>query len=192
MLVSGREAAAILAGAGLAREQARRLLLAGFAGEGQRVRGAMLYDAGQVRALVKSPPVSSEEFTGSCPSGAFVLRTWRGMHLGATHEEQMSRLRLSWRMSPWARALLLMMVAEQGYFPFLATVSGFVAAAGDITGLSVPTVSPDCAADEVTRPRTVTLVVDEPGDWCVGLAGRRLDTGRGGPWVLWATRGSTS
>jgi hypothetical protein len=55
MLVSARGAAGILGEVGINREDARRLLLAGFAGPGLRTRGALLYDEERVRSLTTWP-----------------------------------------------------------------------------------------------------------------------------------------
>lgn len=177
MYVSGREAAAILAEAGLTRERSRRLLHAGFAGEGLRTRGALLYDEALVYALLERPVVDMGRFSASCPDGAFVLRAWRGIRVGAPLEAQVAELRMRWWLSPWARLHMRIAMELRGHFPFLVTVSGFVAVGADLVGLRLE------RGPERIETR---LVVKGPGGWYDDLRGCRLDTGAGGPWVLWS------
>jgi hypothetical protein len=179
MLISGREAAGILAGAGLAREQARRLLLAGFAGDGLRTRGSLLYDAANVSRLAEWPIVEASDLAGVCPDGVFLQRAWRGIHVEASHADQLAALRLRWWLSPWARVQLRDGIATRGHFPFVATVSGYVAVGGDIVAL------------DLHGPRDTELRLAEPSDWFSALRGRRYEPGLGGPWMLWTTRPPT-
>jgi len=176
MLVSEREAAGILAGAGLAREPARRLLKAGFAGVPLRTRSALLYDEDRVRELVEREPVTERELAATCPRGAFVLRMGQGVDVAAPFTEQLDRLRLTWWLSPWARVRIGDAVRRRGWYPFLVTVSGFVAFAGDVTDL-VPS----------DGDRDTSLVVADPSGWAEALPGRRLAHRGAGPWMLWPT-----
>lgn len=175
MLMSGREAAAVLARKGLTREPARRLLLAGFAGPAVRLRGVLLYEADRVEELADRQPVTFEEWIRACPRGAFVLRTWRDVDVQAPIEEQLERLRLCWWLSIPARILIAESVHRDGFHPLLVTVSGHVAVAGEIVGLQ-----------RVSQRRT-QLLVRPAGAWQEALLGRQVDLGLAGPWQLWST-----
>jgi len=183
MLVSGREAAAILAGIGLDRESARRALLAGVAGEAQRTRGALLYDEAAVKRLLVDP-VDPDDLGMDCWDGMFVGRVgprraapdehrqWRGADLTAPVGEQRDGVRMYWQIAPLTNLCIARMVGKRGFVPFVATVSGFVVLGGDITGLT-------------GGPHGVALTLAEPSEWFDPLRGGRFVTPAGGPWAWW-------
>jgi hypothetical protein len=179
VLISAREAAQILAATGLARERARRVLLAGFAGEGMRTRGSLLYDEARVRALLEWPTVDPSALDGACPSGIFVARVMdlRVMDMG-THPIA-DRM---WQLSPYARLQIRLAIETQGYLPFVATVCGFVASGANITAVWP---SPSGSNDGST------LDLAEPGEWFEPFNNSRFVTGPGGVWLLWRTRQAT-
>lgn len=176
MLVSTQDAAGLLAPTGLAREQVRRLLLAGFAGPGQKIGRVTAYDMRRVRALRQWPVINHRDVSEMCPSGAFLLRAWRGIIVTASFEEQIAALKLTWRMSPWARVLIRTNIEEAGFYPFLLTVSGYVAMGANIRDL------------RLYEERETELVLEEPGVWMEHFHGKRFENGPAGPWMLWATR----
>ena len=174
MLISSREAAQILAGAGLTREPARRLLLAGFAGEGLRTRGSLLYEEARVRSLLEWPVVGPVARGETCARGLFVARVRdTGPTLGGDLAQR------QWQLSPWARLEMRRVVEAQGFLPLVATVSGFVASGADITAVW-PGSSGSC--------RSSTLDLGEPGAWFEQFRNRRLVTGPGSAWLLWRPR----
>ena len=170
MLVSAREAAAILAlEAGLAREPARRALAAGLAGEALRTAGSLLYDADLVRALATRRHVRLADIPAVCRAGLFVARL-NPTRLKGTPSPG------GWHVSPWVRVRIRSRIEATGSFPFLATVAGYVTEGADITGFDF-----DHEGDvERTSFKTLT-----PGPWFDTFQGRRFDTGPGGPWLLW-------
>lgn len=176
MLISGRQAANELAAVGLPREQARRLLLAGFAGPAERVSGTLLYDYARVRALVHWPVIERDQRREACPHGLFVQRSWRGIDVRAPFEETLARLRLRWWLSPFARVQIRAGIDDEGGFPFVLLVSGYVAFVADIVGL------------RVHHRKDTELVLGGPGSRAVRFRGHRLDVPVGGPWLLWCTR----
>ena len=180
MLISAREAAQILAPSGLTRERARRLLLAGFAGEGLRTRGSLLYDDGRVRALLQRPVVDPRQLPGNFRHGVFVARV---MDLGpdlAPGDLTRGLSARTWRLSPYARVEMRIAIESQGYLPFVATVCGFVAVGADIAAVW------PLRGEPGSRERPVsTLDLVEPGDWFEVFRGARFPTGAGGPWTLW-------
>jgi hypothetical protein len=168
VLIRSREAAQILAATGLTRERARRVLLSGFAGEGLRTRGSLLYDDSRVRALLAWPAVDPSALEGrACRSGIFVARvSTLGPDLIADR---------TWPLSPWARLEMRQVVEAQGFLPFVATVCGFVA-----TGANLAAIWPGSSGS--------TLELDEPGVWFEAFRNHRFVTGPGSAWLLWLPR----
>ena len=170
MLISAREAAQILAATGLTRDRTRWLLQAGFAGDGMRTRGSLLYDEARVRALLEWPTVDPTALDGACRSGIFVARV---MEL-----ESDPIADRTWQLSPYARMLIRLAIESQGYLPFVATVCGFVASGANITA-----VWPGSSGS--------TFDLAEPGQWFEPFNNSRFVTGPGGPWLLWRPRPAT-
>jgi hypothetical protein len=188
MLISGRQAAELLAEIGLGPEPARRALLAGVAGPAQRTRGALLYDEAAVRRLLVEP-VDQTRVDERCWDGMFVARvgprkeaadenrSWQGADLTASIDEQRDGVRMYWRIAPLTRLCIARMVEVRGYVPFVATVSGLVVVGGDMTGLQLAR----CG-------RGVMLTLEEPSEWFEPFRGRRFLTRPGGPWSWWPAR----
>lgn len=174
MLVTGRGAAEILQEVGLTRERARRLLLAGFAGEGRRTRGALLYDEERVRALTTWPRLEPHAVDALCPGGLFVVRVGPGRSLDLTTgwAQRCEAVRGDWDISPFVRVRLRLRIEQHGAMPLVATVSGYVALVADIVEVTVD-------VDGRTG-----FELTEPGEWSTGLRGRRLVTGPGRSWLL--------
>jgi hypothetical protein len=167
VLISTREAAQILAATGLTRDRARWLLQAGFAGEGMRTRGSLLYDEARVRALLEWPAVDPSALDGARRSGIFLARVM-GPIDGRT-----------WNLSPYTRLQIRLAIETQGYLPFIATVCGFVASGANITA-----VWPGSSGSGEDS----TLDLDEPGEWFAPFRSSRFVTGPGGAWLLWRPR----
>lgn len=91
-LVSAREAAEILRPLGLSREQGRRVLHAGVAGPGQRLRGSLLYDAAAVYRLLERPAVVAADLDEVCRREMFVGRVTRA-DITAPWEARLAALR---------------------------------------------------------------------------------------------------
>ena len=73
-LLSGRQAAQVLAGVGLNRSRARQVLAAGLAGEPIRTSSALLYDAAKVQALTERAIVTWREVAAMDLHTLFVAR----------------------------------------------------------------------------------------------------------------------
>src|SRR4051794_13339761 len=74
VLISGREACAELAAAGITERRARRALACGLAGAPIRTRGAHLYEADRVSVLGERRVVGLAEMNERCSAGYFVSR----------------------------------------------------------------------------------------------------------------------
>lgn len=188
MFVSGREAALILAEAGLSRGQARKVLAAGLAGPSIRTAGSLLYDESQVRALLARAVVERGELPDPCRATMFVARLgarrdaaapdqrWQGADLSAQEAEQVDAARMYWDLSPWVEVMVRVAIQEHGFVPFVATVAGFVVLGGNGTRVShVP-----------GRGDVFTLA--PPTSWFDTLRQARFPTGPGGPWLFWRER----
>lgn len=207
-MMTGREAAECLGRLSLGREPARRALLAGVAGPGIRTRGTLLYEATEVHAAVEralDPPVpgwadGAATFVGRVaprtpePDGSW--RAWRGADLTAPAGEQRDAVRAWWHLSIWTRVWIGSRSRLHGFFPFIATVSGFVAVGADIVSLD-QSLDGEAAGMLRAKPRArpsyrpampTAFVLREPGTWFDPLRGRRLGTGPGGPFSIISSR----
>ncbi|WP_181313108.1 hypothetical protein [Nocardioides campestrisoli] len=195
---SQREACEVLgARCGMDRETARRVLRAGLAGAGVRLRGTVLYEAAEVEALARRPLLDLG-LPRVCHRGTFVARlgarrtvpperrlrgpdglpqTWRGADLAAAPAEQLRAASGPWRLSPLARVRLTSMVQRQGFVPFVATTGGFVLLGGDLVAAR--------AAEPGRSSSATMLALADPGDWFDAWRRGRLLTGPGGPWQMW-------
>ena len=184
MLISSREAAQILAATALTRDRARRLLLAGFAGEGIRTRGSLLYEDARVRALLDWPVVDPVALRDTCKQGLFVARL-RDLRSEPGNAEPGNAepnslpggdlAQRQWQLSPWVRLEMRRVVEAQGFLPLVATVCGFVASGADITA-----VWPGASGSG----QGSTLDLEEPGTWFEEFRNRRFVTGPGSAWLL--------
>jgi len=197
VLISAREAAQILAATGLTRDRTRWLLQAGFAGEGMRTRGSLLYDEARVRALLEWPAVDPSALDGACRSGIFVARVMdlRVMDLRVMELGPDPIADRTWQLSPYARLQIRLAIETQGYLPFVATVCGFVASGANITavwpgssGRLPDHGSGDQGSGDQGSGEGSTLDLAEPGEWFEPFNNSRFVTGPGGPWLLWRPR----
>lgn len=188
MFVSGREAALVLAEAGLSRGQTRKVLAAGLAGPSLRTAGSLLYDEARVRALLACPVLERDELPDPCRATMFVARLrprcevgapdqcWQGADLSAPEAEQCDAARMYWDLSPWVEVMVRVAIQEHGFVPFVATVAGFVVLGGNATWIShVPS-------------RGDVFTLEPPTSWFDPLRQARFPTGPGGPWLFWRER----
>ena len=175
MLVSARGAAEILLVAGLTRDEARHLSLAGFAGPGQRTSGAVLYDEEQVRELAMWPTVEDETVDRLCPFGMFVGRVARGRPIDVAGDRVAlaDAVKGGWKVSLLARVLIAGRIERFGPMPFLATVCGYVGFGADIVAL------------EVDRLGRTTFTLSDAGSWFEGFDQRCLPAGAGRSSFIW-------
>jgi hypothetical protein len=177
MLISGRRAAARLEAAGLTNRQARRVLAAGFAGAPVRTSAALLFEQESVEALAAWPVLSDDLVAAALPGGAFVAR--RDVDLLPGAPDLVEALRGGWALSPLTAVWIRVRIGSHGHLPLVATVGGFVAGGAEITGLVTAGAS------------GYRLDLRAPGPWFDALAGRRLPTGPGRPWVVLGWQPST-
>ncbi|MDN5893565.1 MAG: hypothetical protein L0H93_06015 [Nocardioides sp.] len=171
-LVSGREAAAILAQMGVTREPARRALLAGVAGTGQRVRGSVLYERARVHALLSAPLVG-DTLPTLMTRGTFIARI---KDCGAIAEREcddhlLRQVARGWHVSPITRLSFSVRVARDEWMPFVATVSGFAVLGAEIIGVGLER--------DGTR-----FTLRAAGAWYESVHRRRVPTRAGGPWTV--------
>jgi hypothetical protein len=176
MWVSGRQAAGILAPAGLSRRGAERVLRAGLAGEPVRTSSSLLYDEDRVRALASRPRFNLTDLGEICSwRGAFLAR--REVSVDAPWDEQVSAASGGWRLGMWTGALLGAQFAVNRPLPFLAMVRGFVVFGAEVVGLAQ---HGDCVRLELVRP----------GPWYPELQGLRFIPPLGGPFrIMWPDPG---
>jgi hypothetical protein len=168
-LLSGRQAAQLLAEVGLNRTRARQVLAAGLAGEPVKTPSALLYDAARVQALVERPVVTLKDVVTLDLHAILVARGQVDPCLSRL--EQVRALSVAWQINPIVRLSLSMRVEKFGPVPFVATVRGFVAFGAELTAFSPRGLDKDDT-------------VSGPGPWFDALRDRRFPTGRGRPWVL--------
>jgi hypothetical protein len=177
-LLTGREAAEQLGRLGLARESARRALLAGVAGPGQRTRGALLYDADRVQALVERyaamPPVErlpGDELPGVCRRGTFIAHLPPATDRAATDLGAAAGRR--WRISPLTGLVLRTRLERDPPLPLVGVTSTFVVLGAEVVGIERDA---DGVAFELVGP----------GEWFETWRDRRFTRGAGGTWHLWS------
>ncbi|WP_162599681.1 hypothetical protein [Nocardioides solisilvae] len=169
-LMSRREAGALLGElAGLDRETARRVLDAGLAGEGMRLRGTVLHERARVAELAARPcledlPLGRDSLPEACQRGTFVAR------LGPRRPD--SSAAGPWRVSALARVRLRATMEAQGFVPFVATRGGYVVLGGDAVGTET--------GEDGTR-----FLLREPGRWYAAWRDGRLPASPGPPWQVW-------
>lgn len=186
--VSMREAAGILGPTGIDRETTRRLLAAGLAGEGVRLKHSVLYRRDRVEALAARPEIPHGGQPGwphpgptesllpeICHAGTFVVRlpTRAPVDPGSW----MQTCAGPWQISAYGRVRLQVMVETRGLVPLLATLGGFVVMGADITA-----VKPCLSARGAIFTR---VELAEPGEWFDQCQGLRFRPHRGQPWWMW-------
>jgi hypothetical protein len=175
MLVSARGAAEILRGVGLGREDARHLLLAGFAGPGLRTRSALLYDEERVRSLTTRPWLDDDVIDEMCPFGMFVGRVARSRPIDVTGDPSALRDAVSrgWRVHLLSQILITTRIERYGPTPFLATMCGYVAVGADVV---------EVQADE---SGSISFMLTEPGAWFEPFDQRQVLAGAGRGCFIW-------
>ena len=172
MFLSGRQAADVLAGAGLCRRQARRGLAAGLAGDPVVTRGAHLFSEARVRELLDRPHVTPEELDSVGTSLLFLAR--RQVDVRAPLPDQLTVLAVGWDIGLTLSVLIRARARQEGWVPLVATVGGFVASGADILDLRA------CSPSGSRR----NLVLREPGSWFDAFRGKRLPFGPGRDFLL--------
>ncbi|MFC4784427.1 hypothetical protein ACT8ZV_08135 [Nocardioides sp. MAHUQ-72] len=174
MLISARQAASLLACAGVTGRQARRLLAAGFAGPAQITSAAHLYERAKVLELAtwpwlehggQSAPFAMDAEIRRRGREVFIAR--RDVDMTAPRDLQLHGLRGGWDLSDLTRVLLSARCEQLGFVPFVATVAGFVALGAELTGVALRQV------------RSADLTLREPGPWFEQVRGHRLHSGPG-------------
>jgi hypothetical protein len=159
---------------GLSPEPARQLLVAGFAGPGERVGRSTLYDEAGINALASRPPVDVDRLMRVCPHGLYVARLSRAtaFSLALPWSAQARLVAVQPPLPALTRASVNVRIAAWGPLPWVATISGFVAFAAE------------AEAAFTDRDGRALFRLREPGAWFDAVTGRCLPTGRGRPWVL--------
>jgi hypothetical protein len=175
MLITGRQACRVLAGAGVSKRCALHVLASGLAGDATRAGAVVLYDHARVEELARRPVVAWSEVcelgltgeVGVGMPGFFVSR--REFPATGSRADQLESLGRGWgSVCPWSWVAMSLQIKRYGSFPFLATIGGLVVLGAEIVetrGLS-------------------ELVLESPGPWFDALEGGWFPTGPGRPWVL--------
>jgi len=178
MLVTARESSRILGGAGISRQQSRRVLLTGLAGAAVPTSSSLLYDEDRVRELGRWQVVDHEELLASCPGGVFVMRLGPGAEPDATAPwgsvAEALRVQPYLGFPAWLQVAAL--VSAYAPLPCVATVCGYPVLLADL-------VSFRSRADEEAGDQVV-LGLEPAGEWAGLLARRRLVTSAGPPWLV--------
>ena len=165
----------MLAAVGVRKESARRLLKAGFAGRGLQVGNAVLYDHSAIEALLTWPWLHPSELQPPCDVGMLVVRAGQGADILGDDVDLLAHAARPFIMSPLTRVLIRHGISRNGCYPAVITVSGFVAAVGEVTGV------------QLLQGRRTELWLRPAGTWQLQLHGHRLDVRNGGPWTIWTT-----
>lgn len=116
-------------------------------------------------------PVADEALVDqACPHGLFIAR--RDVQADADREEQIAALNEGWGFSELTSVWLRTRIQRHGYFPFAATVCGFVTAGADLMDVAEGAGATRC------------LSLSSPGRWFESLTGHRIEAGPGRPWVI--------
>lgn len=172
VLMSQREAARLLAAAGIGRSRANRVLRCGLAGEPITVPGALLYESELVEELAAREHVDEEELGSVCPDGILVVR--RDVNVGKSRAHQLAAISCGFPMAWWKALLFADRIERTGPVPLVATTCGFVVLGAEVVGI-----------EDDPAP------LDNPGPWFQVLHERRLRTGSGRPWTYcaWTSAG---
>ncbi len=177
MWISAREASRIFAvEAGMCRQQSRRVLLAGLAGEPVRVGRVTAYDADRVRDLASRPEVDHRELLRASPAGVFVLRLSCSVRsLPEPWHERAAFLTEQDDVRGLARVQVRARIADAGPLPFVATICGFPVLLAELADLQPS--DPGRVHADLTRPSPERR-------WVHHVTGRRLTTSAGPRWLL--------
>jgi hypothetical protein len=177
MWVTAREASRIFESeVGMGRQQSRRVLLAGVAGEPVRAGATLLFDEGRVREVARRPELDHGELLDASPHGVFVLRLGRdAVSPSGSWPERATALRGLRDVGPLARIQVRLRIHEHGPLPFVATVCGYPVLLARLTDL--PPVTPGRVRAELTEP-------EHGSPWPALVERSRLITSPGPPWLL--------
>lgn len=170
-----REAAALLAPAGVDRETTRRLLLAGLAGETLRRGNGTLHRRDRVLELGDRPWVVSPTGEGQARR-TFVARlpTYPVLSSG----ERQDAARGPWRISALGRVSLRADIDRHGSVPLVATLGGFVVLGAEIVGIAG-------IARRSDQPCGAFLTLRPAGAWFEDWTARRLGSSGRHQWWVW-------
>jgi hypothetical protein len=179
VVVTRREACALLREHGVGSDAAKRALAGGLAGRPMRVGGHLLFDRTAVQELAARRVVERVDVPGRSPRGLFLAR--RDVPVHATRDERLDAVARGWEaMSLWHLVSLRIDITVLGPLPLVATTGGFVTLGADVV-------------DVVPLPSDGRhLVLAEPGPWYAGFEGRRVRGGPGRPWEVYRPRVSGS
>lgn len=177
-LVTAHQAEQRLAEVGVARSQARQVLLAGLAGAPARRGRIRLYEKDAVDALLRrrrfTRAALDRHAGGELPGGLLLLRRFVDVTLPVT--EQVEQVAADWDLGLWLPALTLKRFDTEPKPAVVVTVAGFVAACFELQG-TVP---------DTANPARRRLVLGTATGCCAELAEARIDLGRGKQWAYWA------
>ena len=144
----------------MGRRRTRQLLQCGVGGQPTAAGGALLFDADSVEALCAWPSMSLDDLDEVCPRGVFLAR--RHVTCQPSGAELVHEWGGDWALSPLTAIWLRFRTEQDGFFPFVGAVCGFVTYGADITA-----VTPD------TRS-TYRLSFAPPGEWFDSLREHRI------------------
>lgn len=171
MLITGREAARILARQGLSHSASQQLLATGIAGRPTRAGSVVLHDVEAVERLAYAIPVRILDVIRGCPNGHLVARIPRDRRfdVGAPWELQREILAGPWPMDPKISTIVWALTRYRAPMPLVATVAGFAVAGAEITAFVEP----------APAIRGTSFRLAPPGDWLKPFLGRPCASGRG-------------
>ena len=178
-MLSAREAARQLEAAGVGRRRTRQLLECGVAGQPTAAGGALLYDVDRVLALCAWPSMSLGQVDEVCPRGVFLARRYVGCQLSTAELE--TEWGAGWALSPLTAIWLRFRIEQDGAFPFVGALCGFVTHGADVTGVAPETRS------------TYRLTFAPPGEWFESLREHRVVAPGGKTFMVrgWPPRASS-
>lgn len=176
MLISTREAVALLAAVGVGRHSAERLLRSGLAGPPTMSTSARLYEHEQVAALLRWPRSTPEDlWTRFGPFGLLTVRWEPG--LSTAQGGAAARLRLQPLPGIWARVAMAAPIRAAEALPVVAVAGDFVVRGYDATAM------------EVGDDNSLRVSLAEPDGWFDEVRERRLPMRHPGrSWSLVPTR----
>lgn len=182
MLITGRQAAHLLAARGVSRASVGHLLATGIAGPAVPTSSAQLYDGDAVADLAERPLVDPGTAAQVAPHGYLVARLPRNrvVRTDAPWSELADVVAGPWRVDATVRLVLVARVSVGVRLPLVLTVAGFAVAGADITDVVASGEAEGLTAFQVEPPR----------EWFAAFRGRLCVTGRGRPtqllgWPAW-------
>jgi hypothetical protein len=183
-LFSAREAARLLEFVGVSRRRTRQLLRCGLAGPPVVAANALLYDADRVSALCRWPLSTLGELDELCPRGSFLARRYVDAEPPPADDRpdgwtdrRTDGWTDGWPLSPLTAVWIRHRVDQEGAFPFLGVVCGFITRGADITGVTLQgqsTVSRSGGSRSGGSQPLYRLELAPPGGWFESLRQHRL------------------